>query len=152
PNPYPPPIIIAADDAVPVTSAIVVCFQWRYVSGNNWGVCEDGTGAIGCGPQEEFRACADVAITRTGENVSITTTPSTVQPGMSLSTSTNNSGTATTTEATTTTTTTTTTAQGGSGVCRPVGVWETIPGMDDWCVNNCNHTPPYCPSSHCTCD
>ncbi|XP_069944193.1 uncharacterized protein [Cherax quadricarinatus] len=36
--------------------------QWRYVAGNNWGVCDDGTGALGCGPQEEFRACADLAI------------------------------------------------------------------------------------------
>lgn len=31
--------------------------QWRYVAGNNWGTCEDGHGAVGCGPQEEFRAC-----------------------------------------------------------------------------------------------
>ncbi|KAK8376299.1 hypothetical protein O3P69_008771 [Scylla paramamosain] len=127
--------------------------QWRYVSGNNWGVCEDGTGAVGCGPQEEFRACADVAITRTGESVSITSAPPTAQPGTSPSTfTTNNGGTTTTTKATTTTTTTTTTTQGGSGVCRPVGVWQTVPGMDEWCVNNCNHTPPYCPPSHCTCD
>lgn len=37
-------------------------FQWRYVAGNNWGICEDGKGRKGCGPQEEFRACADVAI------------------------------------------------------------------------------------------
>lgn len=36
--------------------------QWRYVAGNNWGMCEDGTGAVGCGPQEEFRACADITI------------------------------------------------------------------------------------------
>lgn len=36
--------------------------QWKYIAGNNWGVCENGTGAVGCGPQEEFRACADVAI------------------------------------------------------------------------------------------
>ncbi|XP_030370953.1 uncharacterized protein LOC115621440 [Scaptodrosophila lebanonensis] len=36
--------------------------QWRYVAGNNWGTCDDGTGAVGCGPQEEFRACADIAI------------------------------------------------------------------------------------------
>ena len=27
------------------------------------GVCEDGTGRVGCGPQEEFRACSDVSIT-----------------------------------------------------------------------------------------
>eukprot|EP00095_Tigriopus_kingsejongensis_P000468 maker-scaffold217_size252476-snap-gene-1.37 protein:Tk00468 transcript:maker-scaffold217_size252476-snap-gene-1.37-mRNA-1 annotation:"conserved hypothetical protein" len=38
-------------------------FQWRYIAGNNWGVCKNGTGAVGCGPQEEFRACADVTIT-----------------------------------------------------------------------------------------
>lgn len=37
--------------------------QWKYVAGNNWGMCPNGTGAVGCGPQEEFRACADVSIT-----------------------------------------------------------------------------------------
>ncbi|KAG5875935.1 hypothetical protein JTB14_036468 [Gonioctena quinquepunctata] len=36
--------------------------QWRYIAGNNWGTCTNGTGAIGCGPQEEFRACADITI------------------------------------------------------------------------------------------
>ncbi|CAK1541798.1 unnamed protein product [Leptosia nina] len=36
--------------------------QWRYIAGNNWGTCQNGTGAVGCGPQEEFRACADIAI------------------------------------------------------------------------------------------
>lgn len=36
--------------------------QWRYIAGNNWGMCGDGTGAVGCGPQEEFRACSDVSI------------------------------------------------------------------------------------------
>ncbi|EGI60760.1 hypothetical protein G5I_11002 [Acromyrmex echinatior] len=37
-------------------------FQWRYIAGNNWGDCGNGTGAVGCGPQEEFRACADIVI------------------------------------------------------------------------------------------
>lgn len=36
--------------------------QWKYIAGNNWGTCANGTGAVGCGPQEEFRACADIAI------------------------------------------------------------------------------------------
>lgn len=36
--------------------------QWRYVAGNNWGTCENGTEMVGCGPQEEFRACSDVSI------------------------------------------------------------------------------------------
>ncbi len=39
--------------------------QWRYIAGNNWGMCPNGTGAVGCGPQEEFRSCADVSITDT---------------------------------------------------------------------------------------
>ncbi|KAH8292653.1 hypothetical protein KR044_003359, partial [Drosophila immigrans] len=37
--------------------------QWRYIAGNNWGMCVDGNSAVGCGPQEEFRSCADIAIT-----------------------------------------------------------------------------------------
>ena len=37
--------------------------QWRYVAGNNWGRCRDGEGRVGCGPQEEFRACADLRLT-----------------------------------------------------------------------------------------
>jgi len=36
--------------------------QWKYIAGNNWGICADGNGAVGCGEQEEFRACSDVAI------------------------------------------------------------------------------------------
>ncbi|KAH8295239.1 hypothetical protein KR018_009016, partial [Drosophila ironensis] len=36
--------------------------QWRYVAGNNWGMCSDGNGAVGCGPQEEFRSCSDIAL------------------------------------------------------------------------------------------
>ncbi|XP_015792569.1 uncharacterized protein LOC107369157 [Tetranychus urticae] len=37
-------------------------FQWTYTAGNNWGRCDNGTSATGCGPQETFRACADVRI------------------------------------------------------------------------------------------
>uniref|UniRef100_A0A8D8EZG2 (northern house mosquito) hypothetical protein n=1 Tax=Culex pipiens TaxID=7175 RepID=A0A8D8EZG2_CULPI len=36
--------------------------QWTYVAGNNWGWCGDGTGALGCGPQETFRTCSDISI------------------------------------------------------------------------------------------
>lgn len=39
--------------------------QWRYIASNNWGMCHNGTGAVGCGPQEEFRSCADISITDT---------------------------------------------------------------------------------------
>jgi len=36
--------------------------QWRYVAGNSWGKCTNGTEAVGCGAQEEFRACADLTV------------------------------------------------------------------------------------------
>ncbi|EFA07372.2 uncharacterized protein LOC657063 [Tribolium castaneum] len=36
--------------------------RWHYIGGNNWGQCEDGSYQEGCGPQENFRSCADVAI------------------------------------------------------------------------------------------
>jgi len=38
--------------------------QWTYVAGNNWGWCPDGTGKLGCGPQEHFRTCSDIKITK----------------------------------------------------------------------------------------
>jgi len=44
----------------------VTCYQcvlqWHYKTGNSYGECEDGSYDIGCGPQETFRGCADVAI------------------------------------------------------------------------------------------
>ncbi|CAG5117041.1 unnamed protein product [Candidula unifasciata] len=36
--------------------------QWKYTAGNSWGANPDGTGCIGCGNQEQFYGCADVAI------------------------------------------------------------------------------------------
>ncbi|XP_046385899.1 uncharacterized protein LOC124155817 [Ischnura elegans] len=50
--------------------------QWRYVAGNNWGTCANGTGAVGCGPQEEFRSCADVSIHTDAGEVDETPYPS----------------------------------------------------------------------------
>ena len=34
-------------------------------AGNNWGRDENGTSCLGCGAQEEFYGCADVAIDNT---------------------------------------------------------------------------------------
>lgn len=33
-----------------------------FFVGNSWGICEDGTGATGCGDQETFRSCSDITI------------------------------------------------------------------------------------------
>ena len=37
-------------------------FQWKYNAGNSWGEDEYGRGCLGCGKQEQFYACADIAI------------------------------------------------------------------------------------------
>ncbi|KAG1683572.1 hypothetical protein GQR58_009909 [Nymphon striatum] len=39
-------------------------FLWRYQTGNSYGKCLNGSRLLGCGPQEEFRGCADVRIFR----------------------------------------------------------------------------------------
>ncbi|KAK7003047.1 hypothetical protein BgiMline_004473 [Biomphalaria glabrata] len=36
--------------------------QWKYNAGNSWGVFPNGTSCIGCGDQEQFYGCADIAI------------------------------------------------------------------------------------------
>jgi len=45
--------------------------QWTYTAGNNWGVCANGTGNLGCGPQETFRACSDIRIQSLGNKYNI---------------------------------------------------------------------------------
>ena len=58
-------------------------------------------------------------------------------------------------ESTTVTTTTTTTTTHAPPVtiklCKAKGPWAKISGFDSWCNTNCNHKPPYCPKTHCTC-
>lgn len=36
--------------------------RWNYRAGNNWGICKDGSYGNGCGPQELYRNCADIAV------------------------------------------------------------------------------------------
>ena len=115
--------------------------QWTWRVANSWGTCEDGSGAVGCGKQEHFRACADVSITReedekpsTEQSTSTTTTTTTTVPNESTSTL----------ETTTTT--------GSEGSCQATGAYEGSEEMDDWCEANCHHpTQPYCPPTHCKC-
>ncbi|KAL4714860.1 hypothetical protein ACJJTC_012532 [Scirpophaga incertulas] len=43
--------------------------QWRYTAGNNWGTCKNGTQGLGCGNQEQFGACSDIAITPSEDTI-----------------------------------------------------------------------------------
>lgn len=36
--------------------------RWTYTTGNRWGWCDANSGALGCGPQELFVGCSDIAI------------------------------------------------------------------------------------------
>lgn len=111
--------------------------QWTWRAANNWGTCEDGSGAIGCGRQEHFRACADINITKEGEEK-----PSTEHP-------TTTSTTTLPEESTSALETTTTTSEGS---CQATGAYEGSEDIDDWCEANCHHpTQPYCPPTHCKC-
>ncbi|XP_055905417.1 uncharacterized protein LOC129940915 [Eupeodes corollae] len=53
-------------NAAVIIPSDIVCqhcvIRWTYLTANSWGTCEDGTGAVGCGPQEQFKNCADVSI------------------------------------------------------------------------------------------
>ena len=37
------------------------------------------------------------------------------------------------------------------GTCVPVGASKLVPGMKEWCNQNCNHVPRNCPKTHCKC-
>lgn len=46
------------------------------------------------------------------------------------------------------------TGNGGPGslVCRPIGVFGRIEGMEDWCTNNCGDGQASCPDKICSCE
>ncbi|XP_067659367.1 uncharacterized protein [Haliotis asinina] len=108
-------------------------FQWRYVTGKDWGrdpEAEDG--CVGCGPQEWFVNCADINIYATD---SATPTP---QPSSS-------SGKVTTTVRPTTPPVPT---SYDSSKCVASESFFHVPGMDTWCRILC---PNFCPVTHCVC-
>ncbi|XP_023933176.1 uncharacterized protein LOC106162929, partial [Lingula anatina] len=49
--------------------------QWKWHTGNSWGTDPDGTSCVGCGPQEEFYGCADIAIYPPGQGIGGVTLP-----------------------------------------------------------------------------
>ena len=39
----------------------------------------------------------------------------------------------------------------GRKVCVGSGLYRGLAGMERWCGANCNNSPSYCPASHCQC-
>ncbi|XP_044734433.1 uncharacterized protein LOC123296832 [Chrysoperla carnea] len=114
--------------------------QWTYYTGNQWGMCSNGTEAVGCGRAETFRNCADITIvTSTGgalppifieqdnpfllyyKDLRISA-PYNVLPLIVR-----------------------------DQVCVASGLYRIIPGMSDWCQTNCLRYPPNCPPGICEC-
>ncbi|KOB74812.1 putative chitin binding domain protein [Operophtera brumata] len=114
--------------------------QWTYYTGNMWGICSNGTEAVGCGRSETFRNCADVSvITSTGglppafagdfrmdypflifyRDLDM---PRNVFPLVVR-----------------------------DQVCVPTPTYRKLPGMQNWCQTNCLRYPPHCPEALCTC-
>jgi len=102
--------------------------QWTYTGGNNWGACGDGTGKLGCGPQEHFRACSDITIQEGSLD------PLDREQDRKIFQS---SGTST--------------AVRQPVKCKPTVPYQNVAGMEEWCEFNCNYDPAFCPESHCQC-
>ena len=117
-------------------SSSMCLLYYKYIlffPGNNWNFGPDGKGCMGCGQQEEFYSCADVAIIEEGQ--SIPTLPPRKHVTKKLINKPNNHG------------------NKGSEVnndgCHAIGNWKGIPTMDSWCNENC--PMGNCPSNTCKC-
>lgn len=53
-------------------------FRWHWKAENNWGDCDDGTEAVGCGPQEHWRNCSDITIEDEGRTLTKEASPEAV--------------------------------------------------------------------------
>ena len=113
--------------------------QWTYWNGRDWGTCNGA-----CGQVETFRACADIAIIRSGNETSSTEASSTEASNTETSSS------ESVTEVVSTEVSTSQSDSGGGG-CEATGAWRGQPVMDAWCELNCLHDEPFCPAELCSC-
>ncbi|XP_076039285.1 uncharacterized protein LOC143024375 [Oratosquilla oratoria] len=133
-------------DGVTCTQCVL---QWKYFAGNTWGSCTDGSTSVGCGNQETFINCADIAInTNAGlaaSNVNALNNQwllyfrgsfpggSTI-PTHSLSNPNDLKPLVV-----------------RSQLCIPMGQYKNVPFMKDWCRTNCLKYPPNCHPKVCKC-
>ena len=109
-------------------------------TGNTWGICANGTGAIGCGDQEMFRNCADIKIISNVQhppNIQLprVPAPNAIFISNDLEESPENR------------------AQliVRSQVCVPVATHSNSTDMHQWCQQNCLKYPPNCDPNFCEC-
>ncbi|KAL5020518.1 hypothetical protein ScPMuIL_003410 [Solemya velum] len=125
--------------------------QWKWKTGISWGREPDGHSCIGCGPQEEFYGCSNIAITGSGVQIPTTRRPITSSPLLTLTVTRRTSET-TTIPTSLPQTRTVVTTQRSASRCYGVNLWSGgHKTLDDWCVYNCLQTN-YCPQTMCKCD
>ena len=104
-----------------------VCITYHLVVGNSWGVDPvTSKGCVGCGPQEQFYGCSDIAImsgNSTAQQWNVTSAPVDLHH----------------TEST----------ESVLPICEANGVYSMIPSMNGWCQHRCDGGT--CVSSHCIC-
>ena len=107
-------------------------------SGNTWGLCSNGTGAIGCGDQEMFRNCADIRIMSTfGHPPNVRLSQQAAPNAILLP---NIDGVGSRSQLVV-----------RSQVCVPVALHKNVTGMGQWCQENCLKYPPNCDPNLCEC-
>jgi len=124
--------------------------QWTYTAGNNWGVCADGSGGVGCGPQETFRSCADISIN--GDTIVFPTLPPvTIPPTAPVPSPVTTPSPAPIPSPIPAPSPPINPLPISGQTCVAVGQWAGDSGMASWCFTNCFHTPSYCPADRCSC-
>jgi len=141
--------------------------RWKWNAGNSWGTdAVTGRGCIGCGFQEQFYSCADVSIApkmphaRDFTAVPVTAAPETPAP-QTPAPETPAPETPAPEKPVPDLTSAPVTSRPVEGDTKPlkptdqrhcysIGVWTVKPGMDGWCLINCNMN--YCPEDYCKCD
>ncbi|XP_067686943.1 uncharacterized protein [Haliotis asinina] len=118
--------------------------QWKYHTGNSWGIDPDGRQCTGCGPQEEFYGCSDIAILSRTQQTTTVPTPPPFTFTSTTTTSTDSTPPPTTRRRRTTTTAATTTtcnpqatscSQSDSCAVRAVIADDNV--SSTWCWSNC---------------
>jgi len=111
--------------------------RWKYVTGNTWSVCPNGTEANGCGPQENFINCADIAIHSNAagsipppfiDNPHVYYIVDVKQPGYVLKP-----------------------LVVHTDACIATSNHIAVPGMNEYCRNHCLRYPSICPEDRCKC-
>lgn len=125
--------------------------QWKWHAGNNYGINPDGRGCVGCGSQEEFYGCADIAISSNGQTQApvivnptnpIIIQQSTMRPVVTFRP-------IVTFRPFVTNAPVKTVRPPALLTCKAINYWAGVESLDQWCTVECRKGN--CPKTACTC-